>query len=300
MNDQRKYTDIIRMGHRNSAGVVKEGDYITVYEKLDGANASFSLDDTEPAEVLAFSRNTRLSADNNLRGFYDFTRTVDPYRLMPNVIYYGEWLVKHKVDYGNNAGVFYLFDIYDEVEGAYAPTDFVVAESARLGLAIAPILYAGPYVSFEHLQALVGRSALATKPDAGEGIVVKNAAFRDSFGKQTFVKLVSDSFREIQPQKAPLDPNVETAESVFVKTFMTEGRVDKLLRKLVDESVIPESFGLEDMGVILRELSGRVYDDLLKEESDSLPENFEENLLRRAIGKSLPNTIKAIILKEAV
>lgn len=55
--EQRKYTSIVRMGHRDTVGVVKEGDYITVYEKLDGANASFSL--SVDGEVLAFSRNTQ-------------------------------------------------------------------------------------------------------------------------------------------------------------------------------------------------------------------------------------------------
>lgn len=296
--EQRKYTDIVRMGHRSTAGVVKEGDYITVYEKLDGANASFKVGNG-PAEILAFSRNTQLSSENNLRGFYEFTRKIVPHELMSGVIYFGEWLVKHKVDYGDNAGTFYLFDIYDELDSSYAPTDFVMAEAARLGLAIAPILYAGPYVSFEHLQTLVGRSALAATPDSGEGIVVKNVDFRDRFGHQTFVKMVSESFREMMPQKAPRDPNApQSPESVFVSTFLTTGRVDKLLRKLVDEAVIPESFGLEDMGTILRELGPRTYADLLKEERGSLPADFEEKQVRRAIGKFLPGTVRAIINAE--
>lgn len=295
MTNVKKYTDIVRMGHRETVGVVKEGDYITVYEKLDGANASF----TAGAEVLAFSRNTQLSAENNLRGFYEFTRNIDLQALVPDAIYYGEWLVKHKVDYGDKGGVFYLFDIYDKVTETYAPTHVVIQEAARLGLAIAPILYAGPYVSFEHLQAFVGRSAYATKADGGEGIVVKNVNFRDRFGKQTFMKLVSDGFREIQPQKAPRDPNAPvSAEATFVQTFMTEGRVDKLLRKLVDEALIPEVFGLEDMGAILRELGGRIYEDMLKEERESLPEEFEERDIRKSIGKKLPLIVRSIITES--
>lgn len=301
----KKYTDIVRMGHRDTVGVVKEGDYITVYEKLDGANASFTVDTNGSAEVLAFSRNTQLSPENNLRGFYEFTRGIDPFALSPRAIYYGEWLVKHKVDYGDNAGVFYLFDIYDKVTESYVPTNVVIEVAERLSLAIAPILYAGPYVSYEHLQSFVGRSAYASTPDGGEGVVVKNVNFRDRFGKQTFMKLVSDGFREIQPQKAPRDPNtVPSAEAAFVQTFMTEGRVDKLLRKLVDEALIPEDFGLEDMGAILRELGGRVYDDLFKEERESLPEEFNERDIRKSIGKKLPLIIRSIItesttLKEA-
>jgi len=295
--EQRKYTSIVRMGHRDTVGVVKEGDYITVYEKLDGANASFSLRDD--GEVLAFSRNTQLSPENNLRGFYEFTRGINPSALMPDTIYYGEWLVKHKVDYGDKAATFYLFDIYSTIDEDYAPTDVVISEAAWLGLAIAPILYAGPYVSFEHLQSLVGRSSYAVNAAGGEGIVVKNVNFRDQYGKQTFMKLVSEEFREMQPQKAPRDPNaVETVETAFVKTYLTEARVDKLLRKLVDEAIIPEAFGLEDMGVILRELGGRVYDDLLKEESADLPADFDEKGLRKAIGRVLPVLVREIINGE--
>jgi hypothetical protein len=295
--DVKKYTDVVRMGHRETVGVVKEGDYITVYEKLDGANASFKLNlGGEDSElVAAFSRNTRLSPENNLRGFYEWTRTISAGNLLDNAIYYGEWLVKHKVDYGQHANGFYLFDIYDVESESYAPTDFVIAEAARLGLMVAPILYAGPYRSFEHLQSLVGRSALATKPDGGEGIVVKNVGYRDRFGQQTFVKLVSDEFREMQPQKAAKDPNAPlSAESAFVRTFMTRARVEKLLLKLVDEGVIVENFGLEDMGVILRELGNRVIDDLLKEEGDSLPADYEEKTLRQAVGKTLPLEVKSI------
>lgn len=294
--EQRKYTSIVRMGHRDTVGVVKEGDYITVYEKLDGANASFSLGEDG---VLAFSRNTQLSPENNLRGFYEFTRGISPSALPPDTIYYGEWLVKHKVDYGDKAATFYLFDVYSTIDEDYAPTDVVISEAARLGLAIAPILYAGPYVSFEHLQSFVGRSSYAVNATGGEGIVVKNVNFRDQYGNQTFMKLVSEGFREMQPQKAPRDPNApETVEVTFVKTYLSEARVDKLLRKLVDEAVIPEAFGLKDMGVILRELGGRVYDDLLKEESADLPADFDEKAVRKAIGRVLPVFVRGIINGE--
>lgn len=293
--EQRKYSDIVRMGHRESVGVAKEGDYITVYEKLDGANASFrNIDD----EVIAYSRNTQLSSENGLRGFYEWARSFLSANLPPNLIYYGEWLVKHKVDYGQNAATFYLFDIYDVNAGEYTAPAYVIAEAARLGITVAPILYAGPYVSFEHIQSFVGRSALAVSPTGGEGVVVKNVGFRDKYGNQTYLKLVSEGFREVQPQKAPRDPNAIDPEAVFVSQFMTEGRVDKLLRKLVDESIIPESFGLEDMGTILKELGGRVYVDLMKEESNSLPADFEERAIRKAIGKTLPLAVKSILISE--
>ncbi|TJZ71422.1 hypothetical protein FA037_05750 [Bacillus amyloliquefaciens] len=297
MSEMKKYTDIVRLGHRTTEGVLTENDYVVVYEKLDGANASFTLN---PAthEMEAFSRNRKLDSENNLRGYYEYTQKIDPEGLNSDYIYFGEWLVKHKVDYGVNKNEFYLFDIYDKKEDVYLSHVDVVAEAFRIGLTLAPILYAGKYRGFDHLQNFVGRSALADELAGGEGVVVKNVSYRDNFGKQLFVKVVSDSFREMQPQKAPRDPAKLNAEQTFVRTFATKGRVDKLLRKMVDEGVIEEKFDLSDMGVILSHLGGRVYDDLIKEESDSLPQDFEEKAVRRAIGKYVPVLVREIIEEE--
>ena len=297
MSEMKKYTDVVRLGHRTTEGVLTADDYVVVYEKLDGANASFTLN-PETNEMEAFSRNRKLDSENNLRGFYEYTQKIDPEDLNSDYIYFGEWLVKHKVDYGVNKNEFYLFDIYDKKDGVYLSHVDVVAEAFRIGLTLAPILYAGKYRGFEHLQNFVGRSALADELAGGEGVVVKNVSYRDNFGKQLFVKVVSDSFREMQPQKAPRDPAKLNAEQTFVRTFATKGRVDKLLRKMVDEGVIEEKFDLSDMGVILSHLGGRVYDDLIKEESDSLPQDFEEKAVRRAIGKYVPVLVREIIEEE--
>jgi len=295
MTEMKKYTDIVRLGHRLTEGVLNEGDYVVAYEKLDGANASIKV---ENGEVKAFSRNRPLDSENTLRGFYGFAQTVDPSMLRKGFIYYGEWLVKHKVDYGVHADDFYLFDVYDEEVGEYLPHELVVVEAARLGLTLAPILYAGMYKGFEHLQSIVGRSALASVAGGGEGIVVKNVDYRDRFGKQTFVKLVSDNFREVQPQKAPKDPGAIGEEVVFVRSTVTKARVDKFIRKMVDEGLLDEKFGLEDMGVILKNLGGLLFDDLIKEESDSLPKDYNEKLIRKAIGKVAPVLVREIIEEE--
>ncbi|UMQ50227.1 RNA ligase family protein [Bacillus velezensis] len=297
MSEMKKYTDVVRLGHRTTEGVLTADDYVVVYEKLDGANASFTLN-PETNEMEAFSRNRKLDSENNLRGFYEYTQKIDPEDLNSDYIYFGEWLVKHKVDYGVNKNEFYLFDIYDKKDGVYLSHVDVVAEAFRIGLTLAPILYAGKYRGFEHLQNFVGRSALADESAGGEGVVVKNVSYRDNFGKQLFVKVVSDSFREMQPQKSPRDPAKLNAEQTFVRTFATKGRVDKLLRKMVDEGVIEEKFDLSDMGVILSHLGGRVYDDLIKEESDSLSQDFEEKAVRKAIGKYVPVLVREIIEEE--
>jgi hypothetical protein len=289
MSEMKKYTDVVRLGHKSTVGVLTENDHIVVQEKLDGANASFKVED---GKVLAFSRNTQLSEGNTLRGFYQWTQTLNPDDLLEGIVYFGEWLVKHKLDYGDNMHQFYLFDVYNTNIEEYVHFSMVKDEAKRLSLNLIPILYEGQYQSFEHLQSFVGKSSLG---DEGEGVVVKNVNYKDRFGKQVFVKLVTDKFREVQKQKAPKDPNKVTQEMIFVNTFLRKGRVEKLLHKLVDEGVLDEQFGIEDMGIILKNLGQRSYDDMLKEERDFLPEEFDEKELRKSVGKKLPVIVKQII-----
>jgi hypothetical protein len=189
---------------------------------------------------------------------------------------------------------FYLFNVYDEETQEYLSDDVMRAEAARLDIKAVPLFYEGKYISFDHLMSFVGKSDMAI--NYGEGIVVKNVDYKDRYGKQVFVKLVHADFTEIQKQKAPKDPNRPiTAEQEFVNMCLTTARVDKLLHKLVDEGILEEGFGIEDMRTILTNLGGRIYDDIIKEESDSLPENYEVQSLRKAIGSKLPKIVKDII-----
>ncbi|WP_339193830.1 RNA ligase family protein [Paenibacillus sp. FSL P4-0176] len=292
MSEMKKYMDVIRLGHKSTVEVLNDGDYILIQEKLDGANASFKR---EGNLVVAFSRNTKLSSENNLRGFYEWTQTLDANKLLEGVIYFGEWLVKHKIDYGTNANQFYLFDVYDEFTQEYTYFSFVRDEGKRLDLNIVPVFYEGKYDSFQHLESFIGKTELGV--GGGEGIVVKNVNYQDKYGKQLFVKLVSDSFREVQKQKAPKDPNLKSAEQSAVESVLTKARVEKLIYKLIDENLLDEHFGIEDMGTILKQLGGRVYEDIAKEEYDVI-KNYEEKDIRKAIGRTLPQSVKQIIKEK--
>lgn len=297
--EQKKYMDIVRLGHKVTFGVLNEGDDIIIQEKLDGANASFRRDGDI---IRVYSRNNELSEENTLRGFYTWVQTnIDVASLEEDEVYIGEWLVKHKIDYGENLKKFFLYDVYITSTHEYAHYSLVDAVASSLGIPVAPRFYVGKYQSFEHLQSFVGRTDLGGKLgeiETGEGVVVKNYDYKDRYGRQVFVKLVTDAFREIQSQKAPKNPNrPQTVESEFVSTYLTEARVEKMIHKLVDEGILDEAFGIEDIGTILKNLGNRIKDDLLKEELDSLPKDYEEKELGRAIGKLLPTQVKNIINK---
>lgn len=297
---QKRYQEITRLGHKTTLGVLNEGDYIVIQEKLDGANASFRKDGFE---VLAFSRNHQLDEQNNLGGFYQWVQeNIKAEDLVDDAIYFGEWLNPHKVKYPNYQKQFFLYDIYDSETERYINFNLVKKTADRLNLNSIPVFYEGKYQSFEHLMSFVGRTDLGGMlgdVEQGEGIVVKNVDYTDRFGNQKFVKLVTDKFAEVQKQKAPKDPTIEqTQEQVFVNQTVTEARIEKFLHKFVDEGILDEVFGIEDMGVILRNMNPRITEDILKEESELLAEDYDTKQLSKAVSRTVAITVKKILAKR--
>lgn len=300
MKEIKKYIDVIRYGKSSTNGVINEGDYITITEKIDGANASFRLDETNPLGISCYSRNTPLTEENRLRGFYDWViENIVPIKdkLNPNYVYFGEWNVSHIVQYKPEIQKkFYLFSIWNE-EGElhkYESDEVVKYEAGRLGIDTVPYFYEGEFISYEHMLSFVGKSDLTVEPNTGEGIVVKNVKYFDKYNKQCFVKLVSEKFAEVNKQKAPKNPNIDKEFLDLIKSVLTKARVEKLLYKLVDEGVLVEDFTIKDLGMILKNLGNRAYEDIIKEESE-LFVNHEETKIKRFIGKTLPIIVKEII-----
>lgn len=301
MKEIKKYTDVTRYGKSNTNGVIQEGDYITITEKIDGANASFCIDETNDLGVSCYSRNTPLSEENRLRGFYDWVINKivsQKQKLNPNYRYFGEYLVPHKViykpEYYNN---FYLFSIWDEENQKYLSDEIVKSEAVKLGIETVTYFYEGQYISFEHLMSFVGKSDKTLEPDTGEGVVVKNVDYFDKYGNQVFVKLVSEKFAEVQKQKLPKNPNVNVGEIQLVRSVLTTARIDKLIYKLVDEGLLKEDYAIEDMGTILKLLGTRVFEDITKEESDLFAE-YEEDSIKRIVGKNIPTVVKEVLKEQ--
>lgn len=301
MKEIKKYTDVIRYGKSSTQGVIKEGDIISITEKIDGANASFTYDADNPLGISCYSRRLPLTSDNTLRGFYGWINdNIIPIReqLNPNYRYIGEWLVSHKIQYQEDKYYqFYMFSIWDEETEQYLSDDVVIFEAERLGLKTVEYFYRGEFISYEHMSSFIGKSNITKEPNTGEGIVVKNVNYFDKHGKQVFVKLVSEKFAEVQKQKLPKNPNINEKEFAVIKSVLTKPRVEKLMLKLVDEELITkDDFVIESMGKLLKLLGNRVLEDMMKEESDLLM-SIEEQLLKRQIGKILPLVLKEV-LKE--
>lgn len=293
--EQKKYHKIIRYGHKSTQDVLNKGDYIIIQEKIDGANASFAVIN---GELKCWSRNRELNESNTLEGFYEWVQqNVQVQKLLEGVVYFGEWTAQHKVLYEGYMKQFFLYDIYNLHLEEYVSFSMVRDEAKRLGLQLIPVFFEGEFESFEQLMSYVGRTDLGGKlkgKPTGEGIVVKNVNYRDEFGKQIFVKLVIDGFREIQRQKQTKDSKKAFSEAELkVRECVTLPRVEKQVFKLIDNGLLDREYGIEDMGFLLKHTSPMVAEDILKEEMQDFNVTIKD--IQTYMVKVLPLVLKEII-----
>ena len=265
--------DIERLKEQYVDGFQK-GDYIVVQEKIDGANFSIRYDNESDC-VLAFSRKKTLDFSNNLRGAWEWSQKLDK-ELIKNVlgfslILFGEWLVSHTVIYPDdkykNA---YFYDVYDVEEQKYLSQDKVENIIHRLGLIYVPVFYKGEFQSWDHLKQFVGRTDLGG--EYGEGIVVKNMTrLNDPNTRLPFyTKIVCDNFAEKKSVKKFDEEKMEKRAKLqaLVESIVTEGRVHKLVNKMIDDGIIPEKWDEHNMSIIAKNIGKDVYYDCVKEEKD--------------------------------
>lgn len=277
MLDHKTYMDISSFKTK-FADSFKKGDYIIIQEKIDGANASWEYD-KETDSMFAFSRKNTLDCKNNLRGFWEFTQSLNigDYKEdgIPRV--FCEWLVSHSVPYPQDRyQKAYVYDLYNSDTKEYLHQDKVKQFCMDKNLIYVPVLYEGEFVSWDHLLTFVGQTELGG--EYGEGIVVKNMTrLNDPNGRIPFyIKIVGEKFKEKADRKgAPIDPEVLKEREYKIEltnTIVTLARVQKILHKFVDEGLIPEDWDETNMGVIAKNITKDVYYDCVKEEKDTVDE----------------------------
>ncbi len=281
---QKHYVDIERFKAKYDEAI-SVGDLIHVSEKIDGANASFTYD-PETGTVKAFSRKNELSADNTLRGFYNYVQSM-PLDFVKRVVtnngkwvIFGEWLVPHSVKYPDEAyHHFYIYDIWDTENEIWCDQNFVNLMCSIFKLYSVDVrqpecFYYGKFNGWEELYKLVGKTAIGATP-CGEGIVIKNQSVLDQKNRRlpTYIKIVSEKFAEVHKNKSKtVDPEVlkqREASRQLAATIVTEQRVQKFLNKFVDEGILPEDWDERNFGTIAKTLPREIYNDCVKEEPET-------------------------------
>ncbi len=279
---QKHFMDIIRAKMEDTDLVQKNtegfhvGDHIQITTKIDGANASIRYD-VETGKLVAFSRKNELNFENTLSGFWNFVQTLNTaeYKDCSRLVVFGEWLVKNKVVYEQDAYKhWYVYDIFDVTKQAWMPQEFVKEFTKKHNLIYVNELYDGKFVSWEHVLSFLDHHWKSTGIE--EGIVVKNQTMLNDQNTRMpfYLKIVNEKFAESmkKPPKV-VDPAVEAekaAAMALVQSIVTRNRVEKEIYKMRDEGVIPERLTADDMKIVARNLPKRIYDDCMKEELETV------------------------------
>lgn len=283
----KKYKSILRVGSEETDFLNSEM-FIVAFEKLDGGNVSFKK---ENGLLKLYSRVVELMPHEGFRGFRQWAEdNIDLSKLVEGKQYYGEWLVPHKIKYNvENINSFYLYDVLG-TDGFYEGINSVRDVSKILSINMAPVFYEGLFIDYAHLSSFVGKSELGL---TGEGIVIKAYDYRDRRGKQVFLKMVTDEFKEAKRTRIRKESETVDFLNEFVNDVLTEARVSKQLHKYIDDGLLDENFSSKDIGKILQILGISMFEDIMKEEAYQI-----EKYLKKKIGKKVPNVLIEVMKKE--
>lgn len=168
--EHKKFMNIQRIKPDIVSGF-EVGDKIVIQEKIDGANAAIRYD-AETDSIVAQSRKHILNTSNNLRGFYEWSQSLDKELvasgLGDDIVLFGEWLVPHTVKYPDEKyNQFYVYDAYNTKSEEYLPQCTVEAIADVLNLNYIPVFYRGEFQSWEHCYSFVGKTEMGG--EYGEG-----------------------------------------------------------------------------------------------------------------------------------
>ena len=266
---------------------------LVIQEKLDGSNASFTV---ENGELQCFSRRKLLNEKETLNGFYGWVHeNIHEYLFdfLENYIIFGEWLVKHKIQYKEECyKEFYVFDIYDKEEEVYLSLKNMHRIASYLELkTVKTLLIAEPShhlntLTPQNIQDLVGKSDMTVKPDTGEGIVLKYLDGKSEH--EDYYKVVSNEFKEFNRQK--MKTEIKNNDSV-ADYAMTRARMEKMIFRAIEEDRLKEEdLELQNFSLVMKEVGQNFVDDIMEEEKDNMIK-----IIEKQIKKKMPHMLREIL-----
>ncbi len=269
---QNVVTESTELKRSNTDGFVP-GDWIQVTEKVDGANASVEY---VGGKLECYSRKHHLNYSNTLQGFWNYVQKFDAKKWEPyeDIVVFGEWLVKHSVRYANDKyGHWYVYDAYNKRLEEWLQQKEVKELCEALNLEYVHEIYLGEFKSWDHIRDLA-KTESAYGAAQMEGVVVKNLdKLCDEENRlPVYLKYVNEGFKET---KAPKEVDVEkenarAAAAALMATVCTEERVRKEIYKCRDEGLLELPLEPTKMSEVAKLLPSRIYQDILKEEPETL------------------------------
>lgn len=296
----RKYQHIERFGTDEVDGI--EIGHIFIFPKLDGSNGQVYLNNEGKLE--AGSRNRVLSLEDDNQGFFNYILSNEEkymafFKEYPNLRLYGEWLVPHTLKtYRKEAwNRFYVFDVvYEDGEDyEYIPYDNYSPMLENYDIDEIIPLSTMVNGSYEYFMKAVEHNNFLIEDGAGlgEGIVIKNYAYTNKYGRKTWAKIVRNEFKEKHVKSMGVNKiNTEIlVEERILEDFCTEQFILKEYNKILNEK---ESWDRK----YIPELLGRVYHELIVEECWNIVKKYKQpkvnfkllnNLVIDKIKRTLPD-----------
>jgi len=238
-----KYQHVERLGTDDVLDIEVGKCY--VFPKIDGTNASLWL----TGETLhAGSRNRELSIGDDNANFLGWAML--NVKMLTGLLgalpegcrVFGEWLVPHSLKtYRDDAWRrFYLFDVMLE-DGTYMNYDLYSAVCKDCGFDdyIPPLrIIQNPHAEDIMKCLEENRFLIPDDKGTGEGVVVKNYDFVNKYGRTTWAKLVTSSFKEKHSKEmgAPESQGRDFIEEDIAEEYLTSEVIEKVYAKIVNDT----------------------------------------------------------------
>lgn len=235
----KKYMHVEKFGNDEVHGI--ELGKCFIFPKLDGTNASVWVDDD--GNIRAGSRNREITPTDDNQGFAKFAysekKLIDLMYVMPGLRLYGEWLVPHTItSYRAEAWKkFYVFDVYNDRTEEFVPYDCYQEWLEDFSIDYIPAYSTMKNAQYDNLLKELERNDFLMKEGYGEGIVIKNYDFKNKYGRVTWAKIVTSSFKENHKKTmGPDEKNFsDLVEEKIVNKYLSKDIVEKTYAKIVNE-----------------------------------------------------------------
>lgn len=237
----KPFLHVERLDKTEVDGILKGECWITA--KVDGTNASVWADADGDMHYGSRKREITLLDDN--AGFAAWMQMnqeqqenlVNFCRAHTNYIVYGEWGVG-KVGaikaYKHSVNRLWIFDIYDRDEERYLTWFEIKNVLAKFNLDKYTVellaVVENPTLQFITDLANTNKFLLEDTDTIGEGVVIRNFAYKNQWGHYAVAKYVREDFRPETP-KVKREIKIGEVEQMFVDRYLTAAELEKAKAK---------------------------------------------------------------------
>lgn len=237
-----------------------------IFPKIDGTNASFWNEGD--GIFRCGSRNRELAIDDDNAGFMNWAIQQAALRALaadfPQHRFFGEWLVQHSLKtYRDDAWRrLYIFDVL-KPDGEFMHYDEYSEILKARGIEFIPCMLKSNNPTYEILLKATenNRFLLQDGAGVGEGIVLKQYGWKSRFGRTTWAKLITNTFKDKHIQEmGGAVVNAKLVEEEIANEFINEHMVEKIIAKIRTDQgsftarSIPQLLGMAFHDLVTEEL----------------------------------------------